>query len=171
MTAASAPGQFILDPARSTVAIRHKTIWGLVTVNGTFTSVSGEGKLDADGTAAGVINVRAASVDTKNTKRDNHLRSDEFFAAERYPVIKFDVLAAEQGTDGTVRVDGRLTVRDVTQPLTITATLASAEPAGVTLVTQFDVDRAAFGITWNQLGMIRGHATVSATLRFTRNGG
>lgn len=168
---ASAPGQFVLDPAHSTVAFRHKTIWGLVTVKGTFASVSGEGKLDADGTARGVINVRAASVDTKNNKRDQHLRSDEFFGVERYPVIKFDVLAAEQGTDGTVRIDGLLTVRDVTHPQTITATVAGTEPAGVTLVTQFDVDRAAFGITWNQAGMIRGVATISATLRFTRTGG
>jgi len=167
---ASAPGQFVLDPARSTVAFRHKTMWGLVTVKGTFASVSGEGKLDADGSARGVINVRAASVDTNNNTRDNHLRSEAFFDAERHPFIKFDVLAAEQGTDGTVRIDGLLTVRDVTHPQSITATLAATEPAGVTLVTQFDVDRAAFGITWNQAGMIRGAATVSATLRFTRAG-
>ncbi|HEU5429477.1 MAG TPA: YceI family protein [Actinocrinis sp.] len=165
---ASAPGQFVLDPAHSTVAFRHKTIWGLVTVKGTFATVSGEGELDADGTARGVIDVHAASVDTNNNTRDNHLRSDAFFDAERHPVIKFDVRAAEHGADGTVRVDGLLTVRDVTRPQTITATVAATEPAGVTLVTQFDVDRAAFGMTWNQAGMIRGAATVFATLRFTR---
>ncbi|HZP55101.1 YceI family protein [Actinocrinis sp.] len=167
---ASAPGQFVLDTARSTVAFRHKTMWGLVTVKGTFKGVSGDGKLDADGSATGVINVRADSVDTKNTARDKHLRSDDFFAAERFPVIKFDVLSAVQNADGTVRVEGLLTVREVTQALTITATLAATEPAGVTLVTQFDVDRAAFGITWNQLGMLRGVATITATLRFARTG-
>jgi polyisoprenoid-binding protein YceI len=167
----SAPGQFILDPARSTVAFRHKTMWGLVTVKGTFASVSGEGKLDPDGTATGVVNLRADSVDTKNNTRDNHLRSDAFFDAERHPVIKFDVLAAEQDSNGAVRVEGLLTVRDVTTPLAVTATVAATEPDSVTLVTRFEVDRAAFGITWNQLGMIRGAATVTATLRFTRTDG
>lgn len=165
---ASAPGQFILDTARSTIAFRHKTMWGLVTVKGTFKGVSGEGKLGADGAATGVINVRADSVDTKNATRDKHLRSDDFFAAERFPVIKFEVLTAEQNGDGAVRVDGLLTVRDVTQAHTVTATVAATEPTGVTLVTQFDVDRAAFGITWNQVGMMRGAATVTATLRFAR---
>jgi len=81
-----------------------------------------------------------------------------------------EMLAAEQGTDGTVRIDGLMTVRDVTHPQSITATMAATEPAGVTLATQFDVDRAAFGITWNQAGMIRGAANVSATLHFTRAG-
>jgi polyisoprenoid-binding protein YceI len=167
---ATAPGQFILDTARSTIAFRHKTMWGLVTVKGAFKSVSGEGKLSPDGSATGVINVHADSVDTKNGTRDKHLRSGDFFAAERFPVIKFDVLTAEQNTDGTVRVDGLLTVRDVAQAYTITATVTATDPTGVTLATQFDVDRATFGITWNQMGMMRGAATVTATLRFTRTG-
>jgi polyisoprenoid-binding protein YceI len=67
-------------------------------------------------------------------------------------------------------IEGRLTIRGVTKSQPITAKVTAVEAGAVTLTTQFAVDRTVFGITWNQLGSIRGHATVTATLRFTRAG-
>jgi polyisoprenoid-binding protein YceI len=161
-------GAFLLDPAGSTVAVQHKTMWGLVNVKGAFTSVSGKGELRPDGTATGVINLDAASLDTKNAKRDTHLRSADFFSVEEHPAIVFEVRSATRRGSDTVAVEGRLTVRGVTRPQSLTAPLVKADADAVTLTTEFTVDRVNFGIDWNQMGMMRGVATVSATLRFQR---
>ncbi|POX48116.1 YceI family protein [Streptomyces sp. Ru72] len=167
-TAAVETGLFVLDSAASTVALKHRTMWGLVTVKGTFTSVTGQGQVHPDGTATGTVSLDAASLDTKHAKRDAHLRSDDFFAAEQHPAIVFDALDATRRGDDTVTVHGRLTVRGITRPQTVTATLTQAGPDAVVLTTEFTVDRAQFGLTWNQMGMMRGLTTVDATLRFQR---
>ena len=167
-TAAVETGVFLLDSASSTVTLRHKTIWGLVTVKGAFTSITGKGEVHSDGTATGTISLDAASLDTKNAKRDEHLRSDDFFAAEQFPAITFDVRRATRRADGTVAVEGGLTVRGITRPQSVTATVTDAGSDAVTLTAEFSVDRAEFGLTWNQMGMMRGLTTVNATLRFKR---
>jgi polyisoprenoid-binding protein YceI len=161
-------GKFVLDPAASSVAIDHKTMWGLVTVHGTFDQVDGEGELHEDGTAGGVITLDVASINTKHTKRDTHLRSAEFFDAEQFPGIQLEVADAVRKTDSTVDLSGYLKVRGISKPLSLTATIVGVESDAVTLSTEFAVDRADYQMTWNQLGMIRGLAKVTATLRFTR---
>ena len=168
MTVAVETGTWQLDQAASTVAIRHRTMWGLVTVKGTFAAVSGQGEVRADGTASGVVTLDVATLDTGHAKRDQHLRSADFFDAERHPEITFTANGATPGDDGTVRVDGRLTVRGVSRPLSLTATLGDVSGEALTLDTEFTVDRAQFEMGWNQLGMMRGLATVTASLRFTR---
>jgi polyisoprenoid-binding protein YceI len=167
MTAVPAAGTFQLDKS-STVAIAHKTMWGLVNVKGVFGTVEGSGEVKPDGTATGVLTLHAASLDTKHAKRDAHLRSKDFFLAEQFPHIRFEAVSAGPAEQGTVRIDGRLTIRDVTRPLALTAQVADADADSATLTTQFTVDRTEFGLSWNQLGMMRGPATVTATLRFTR---
>ena len=168
MTTAPEAGRYVLDPAKSSVAFSQKGMWGLATVKGAFAALTGDGEVLPDGTATGVIRVDASSIDTKHTKRDTHMRSADFFDVEQFPLIRFDVLSASQDAGGTASVDGRLTVRGVTRPQTVTAKVAAAGPDGITLTVEFPVDRTVFGLNWNQMGMIRGAATVSATLRFTR---
>jgi polyisoprenoid-binding protein YceI len=168
MTTVPEAGRYVLDPAKSSVAFSQKGMWGLVTVKGTFATATGDGEVLPDGTATGVIRVDASSIDTKQTKRDTHMRSAEFFDVEQFPLIQFDVSSASRDANGTASVDGRLTVRGVTQPQAATVTVAAVEPDAVTLTTEFPVDRTVFGLNWNQLGMIRGAATVTATLHFTR---
>jgi polyisoprenoid-binding protein YceI len=170
MAAVPEAGKYVLDPAESSVAISHKGMWGLITVKGIFTAVSGDGEVLPDGTAIGVIRVDASSVDTKQAKRDTHLRSADFFDVERFPLIGYDVLSASRDASGKASIEGRLTVRGVTESQPITAKVTAVETDAATLTTQFTVDRTVFGITWNQLGAMRGHATVTATLRFTRVG-
>jgi polyisoprenoid-binding protein YceI len=162
------PGSLQLDPAGSTVSISHKTIWGLVTVRGSFTKLSGSAEILADGSARGRIEVEAASVDTKNAKRDKHLRSADFFNADKHPQIVVDVAqAAAQGNDG-VTTTGTLTVAGQTRPLTLTAKITEATDQAITLRADAEIDRADFGMDWNQLGMVKGTAHVSVVARYVR---
>lgn len=168
MTVAVEAGLWQLDPARTSVTIRHKTMWGLVTVKGAFADVAGEGEVRSDGTAHGTVTLEVASLDTKNAKRDKHLRSADLFDADRHPTITFAVSEAVVGQDDTAEVTGQLTVRGVTKPQPVTARVTGASADAVTLTTEFIVDRDQFDMGWNQLGMLRGLTTVDGTLVFTR---
>ncbi|MER6536837.1 YceI family protein [Streptomyces sp. 900105755] len=167
MTVTVETGLWQLDPTASTVAVRHKTFWGLVAVKGTFAGVTGRGEVTADGTATGTVTIDAASLDTGNKKRDEHLRSADFFDAGNHPEITFAVRSARH-TGDEVQVDGQLTVRGVSRPQKATAKLVSADADGLTLEAEFQVVREEFGITFNQMRMMGGPTTVTATLRFTR---
>ncbi|MFL1903472.1 YceI family protein [Streptomyces tauricus] len=169
MTVAVETGLWQLDAVRSAVAIKHKTMWGLVTVKGTFSGVVGEGEVLPDGTARGTVTVDAGSLDTKNGKRDEHLRGADFFDAERHPTLVFAVRDAVVRADDSVVIDGELTVRGVSRPQAVTATVTESSADAVTLAAEFTVDREQFNLGWNQLGMIRGLTTVTSTLRFTRS--
>lgn len=109
-----------------------------------------------------------ASLGTGNAKRDAHLRSADLLGADDHPRITFAARSAERLDGDDVRVTGQLTVRGVSRPLTLTARLTSATAEALALETEFTVDRDRFGVTWNQLGMMRGLTTVTAALRFTR---
>jgi polyisoprenoid-binding protein YceI len=168
MTVAVETGTWQLDPSASAVTLRHRTMWGLVTVKGAFTAISGGGEVRPDGSATGTVTLDAASLDTKHAKRDKHLRSADFFDTDQHPEITFAVSGADRLEADGVRVTGRLTVRGISRPQTFTARLASADAGGLTLEAEFTVDRGQFGMGWNQLGMMRGLTTVTARLRFTR---
>ncbi|MEU0220744.1 YceI family protein [Streptomyces sp. NPDC006265] len=168
MTVTVETGQWQLDATASTVGIRHRTMWGLVTVKGAFDAVGGTGEVRSDGSAVGTLTFDVTSLDTGNAKRDTHLRSEHFFDAGHHPEITFAALSAELRDGGQVHVAGRLTVRGISRPLSLTARVTDRDAAGLTLSTDFTVDREQFGMGWNQLGMIRGRTTVTATLRFIR---
>ncbi|MFE1927993.1 YceI family protein [Streptomyces asoensis] len=168
MTVAVETGLWQLDAAASTVAVKHKSVWGLVTVKGVFATVGGGGEVAADGTVTGTLTLDAASIDTKNAKRDDHLRSADFFDTDKHPEITFAVQSAELGSDGTAKVSGQLTVLGVGRPQSFTARVSRADGDAVTLDATFTVDRTEFGMTTNQLGMMGGLTTITAALRFTR---
>ena len=111
-----------LDPARSRIAFSCRSLWGLLPVKGTFTDFSGDGQL-ANGTAFGRIDIQAASLTTGIGKRDEHLRSDDFFAVERFPTISVVVTAAQPNSDGGADLRSNLTVRGNTHSITLPATV------------------------------------------------
>src|SRR5690242_8275337 len=76
-----------LDHDHSSVEFHVKTLWGLVTVKGAFARY--EGRLDLSADPAIELTIDAASLDTKNAKRDAHLRSADFFAADEHPQVRF----------------------------------------------------------------------------------
>ncbi|MGX1272915.1 YceI family protein [Streptomyces phaeoluteigriseus] len=171
MTVAVETGLWQLDAGASTVAFRHRTMWGLVTVKGTFTAVTGQGEVRADGSAVGTITIDVASLDTKNAKRDTHLRGADFFDADHHPELTFAAGGVELRDGDAVHVVGQLTVRGISRPLSFTARLVGADADALTLEGELSVDRAEFGMGWNQMGMIRGLTTVALSLRFTRTTG
>ncbi|MFI6373384.1 YceI family protein [Streptomyces sp. NPDC050546] len=168
MTIAVETGLWQLDATASTVGIRHRTMWGLVTVKGGFGALTGTGEVRPDGSAVGTLTFDVASLDTGNAKRDTHLKGADFFDTDHHPEITFAARGAELRDGDQVHVDGQLTVRGISRPLSLVARLTDGDAGGLTLNTEFSVDRDQFGMGWNQLGMIRGLTTVTAALRFVR---
>jgi polyisoprenoid-binding protein YceI len=160
-------GSWTLDAAKSEIGLKSKSMWGLVPVKGVFRQVTGNGTVSAAGDVAGAITVAAASIDTKMQKRDDHLRSADFFDVANTPDITF---VAEQVTPSSagVTVTGALTVRDRTRPLSFAARVSGVDEAHVELDGEFQVNRADFGLTWNQLGMSSVHNTITVHAVFAR---
>ncbi|MFD3452257.1 YceI family protein [Streptomyces sp. NPDC058691] len=163
-------GTWALDPAGSSVRLRHKAMWGTATVKGAFAGISGTGELAPDGTAQGTLTIEAASLDTGNSQRDTHLKSAEFFDVAAHPAIVYTASRVTADADGALAVDGELTVRGTTRPLALTGRADTASPDAVVLTAEAAIDRADFGLTWNRLGTIKGLATISVTARFTHGG-
>ena len=161
-------GSWTLDGARSEVRLASKSMWGLVPVKGVFRRVSGHGSVSAAGDATGVITVAAGSIDTKNKKRDDHLRSADFFDAASHPDITFTVDGVRPGIGGA-QVTGRLTVRGRTRPVSFDARVSSFDGAEIWLDAQVEVNRAEFGLTWNQMGMASMNNTIIVHAAFTRS--
>ena len=121
--------------------------------------------MSAAGDVTGTITVAARSVDTKNNRRDEHLRSADFFDAANHPDITFTVDGIRPDNGG-VRVTGSLSVRSRTRPVSFDATVSSAD-GEVTLDGQVQVNRADFGLTWNRMGTSM-HNTITVHAVFTR---
>ena len=180
-------GKWVLDPGASSVQLKNRSLAGLVQVSGVFREVSGYGTVAADGTVSGTLTIAAASVDTKNSRRDKHLRSADLFDAVTYPDITFTADGIRASGPG-VADTGALTVRGRTGPLSFDAaatvtTAATAATAAVTAATaavitaggreiwldaEVIVDWASFGITWNPLGLVSMNSTIVIHAVFTR---
>ncbi|MFT4258456.1 YceI family protein [Microbacterium sp.] len=146
-------GTWALDPAHSevTFSVRHMMI---SKVRGTFgvksaTITAPENPLEAKVTAS----VDVASIDTKDEGRDAHLRSADFFDTEHFPTMDF-VSTGVRIEDGDFLVDGDLTIRGVTKPVTFEVEFGGfgTDPwgnykAGASAKTV--IDREDFGLTWN----------------------
>ena len=163
----STVGAWVVDPAGSNATFESKTFWGLVTVRGTFGGVTGSGTVADDGTFSGELVIDATKLDTKNKKRDVHLRSADFFASDKYPDIVFTVTGVAP-SGGGVTVTGQLTVRDQTRPVSFDAAVAAAGAGEVVLDAEVPFDRTDFGLTWNQLGMSSVHSIIAIHAVFSR---
>jgi polyisoprenoid-binding protein YceI len=164
----SLAGTWRLDGAHSPVGLRSKSVWGLVPVKGKFDQVSGEGAISPAGVVTGSIRLASASVDTKNKKRDAHLRSADFFNSDVYPDITFaadhvDVTAEWAIAVGTLEVAGRQ------RPLEVPVSVTASNDDTVELDAEIQVDRSDFGLTWNKLGMVSMKNTITIHAVFTRN--
>ena len=168
LTNGSLAGTWTLDPARSTATLRSKSIWGLAPVKGVFRDIQGSGTVSATGEVAGSIALATGSLDTKNKKRDAHLRSGDFFLSEEYPAITFTAKTLAPADEG-VTISGTLTVRGQSHPLSFPATVSLAGDRDAALDATVQVDRSEFGLTWNQLGMTSMKNTITIHAVFTKS--
>jgi polyisoprenoid-binding protein YceI len=160
-------GQWLLDPSRSTVALLNKSMGGLARVKGTFGRVTGAGTVTQTGQVGGTLTVAAASIDTKNTRRDKHLRSADFFDSDNYPDITFTVDGI-QGPSRDVTITGTLRVRDRERPLRFGGEAMVHGDGEVWLDAAVRINRADFGLSWNVLGMASMDNTLTVHAVFTR---
>jgi polyisoprenoid-binding protein YceI len=159
-------GAWALDPRRSDVRLKTK-VMGLIPVNGVFGEVSGSGTVAADGLASGTITVAAASIDTRNKKRDTHLRSGDFFESDSYPDLTFIADSIRPAGQG-VAVTGTLTVHGRTRSVSFDAAVSVPGDGEVWLDAEVRINRGDFGLTWNALGMVSMESTLVIRAVFTR---
>jgi len=159
-------GEWLLDPARSTIRLGSTSMLGLVRVAGVFREISGYGTVAPGGEVTGTITIATASVDTRNARRDAHLRSADFFDSETHPEIIFTAESIRPAGQG-VAVTGALTVRDRTEPLAFPAA-GSVRDGAVWLDAEVVINRTDFGLTWNFMGTVGTNTTVTIRAVFTR---
>jgi polyisoprenoid-binding protein YceI len=159
-------GTWTLVPEQSTIVVKSKSFFGLATVKVPFTEFSGEGQIAVPQTVSGRLTIKAASIRTGIRRRDNHLRSAEFFDVEKFPDITVVVTGAEAIDTDTIDLRAVVTIKETTKPLTLTTTVTAVGDGGMRLRTQATVDRRDFGVDGNMIGMMGHDATISGDVVF-----
>jgi polyisoprenoid-binding protein YceI len=147
--------QWLADPAHSEVQfkVRHLMI---TTITGYFRKFTVEAETEEDdfSTAARIVfTADIHSIDTNNAQRDTHLKSDDFFSAEKYPQIRFEGKKIEQKEE-TYLLHGDLTIRDITKPVTLDVDFVGVvvDPYGQTkagFTIEGKIRRKEFNLTWD----------------------
>jgi polyisoprenoid-binding protein YceI len=126
------------------------------TVKGRFSGVAGtiEGDLPNLTTARIEATIDVATIDTREAQRDGHLRSADFFDAEKFPQITFRSTRIHAASDNEYKLAGDLTIRGVTREVVLDATFEGIgkdpwgnERAGFS--AEATIDRKDFGLVWN----------------------
>jgi polyisoprenoid-binding protein YceI len=117
-SSAWAADEYTLDAMHSGVTFKISHL-GLSWVHGRFNEVSGDFTIDPDnpGKCSFALKIKAESIDTNNQKRDDHLRSPDFFNVKQYPVLTFKSTSVKAGKDG-YQVTGDLTMHGETKSVT-----------------------------------------------------
>ena len=148
-------GSYTIDPTHSRIGFvaRHAMV---TKVRGSFNEFDGTGFFDADDPTSTrlQLTIQAASIDTRNADRDGHLRSNDFFDMDTYPEITFVSTVVEQTGDDAYRVTGDLTIKGVTNPVTVDFeyTGTAVDPYGNTRIGLDGttvVNRKDWGVSWN----------------------
>jgi len=157
MTAAALaePVTFEIDPGHSQVAFSIRHFFSKVP--GRFNEF--EGKIlydDKDPSKASVdVTIKTASIDTHNEKRDNHLRSGDFFAADSFPTITFKSTKVTPGADGKMKIEGQLTIRGITRPVTLDAEFLGSGTMGPGKIAGWEatttIYRKEFNVSWDRV--------------------
>jgi polyisoprenoid-binding protein YceI len=146
-----------IDPShtQATFAVRHMVISN---VKGEFQSTKGVVKIDDKDLAKSAVDVTvdAASIHTREDKRDAHLRSPDFFDVEKYPTITFRSTKVEKAGGDRYKVTGDLTMHGVTKPVVLDAMLTPEVKGmmgevrrGAQATTR--VNRQDYGLKWNKM--------------------
>lgn len=169
---AAEPATWAIDPGHSHVgfSVRHMMVSN---TRGSFEKFSGTIVGDPDHPAGAKIDVTidAASLNTQNPKRDDHLRSADFFDVAKYPTITFQSKRVDKRADGSLRVIGDLTMRGVTKEVVLDVDgptpaiqVGAATRIGASATTK--LNRRDFGLTWNRV-LEAGGVTVGDEVKIT----
>jgi polyisoprenoid-binding protein YceI len=118
--ASAITGDYDLDPAHTRLGFSAKHAM-VTTVRGAFKTFTAEAHLDADNIANSTarVEIEAASIDTGNSGRDDHVRNSDFLEVETYPTITFVSTSAEKKSNDDFVLHGDLTIKGVTKPVSI----------------------------------------------------
>lgn len=169
----SLTGTYSLDASHTRIGFvaRHAMV---TKVRGAFNDVEGTAVLDGDdpSSSTATVTIQARSIDTRNAQRDEHLRSNDFFAMDEFPTITFTSTAVRRTGDAEFDVEGDLTLKGTTKSVTIPFTYegSAQDPFGNTRVGfegSVVVNRKDWGVNWNA-GLETGGVLVSEkiTLEF-----
>jgi polyisoprenoid-binding protein YceI len=144
-----------IDPVHSQAVFSVKHLM-ITTVRGQFNVLRGKLDIDEQQPENSWVEaeVDAASIDTRDEKRDAHLRSPDFFDAEKYPTITFKSTKVESVGDNEYRVTGNLTMHGVTKEVTFAAEYSGQlkDPYGLQragLSAKTTINRKNFDLNWN----------------------
>ena len=141
-----------IDPAHSKIGF-NVTHMAISEVEGNFKQFEGtiNSKADDFNGAEITFTAQVASVDTDNEKRDGHLKSDDFFSAEKFPTISFKGNLVKQG--GKYQLKGKLTIKEVTKDVVFDVTYGGTIDTGKGLKAGFKlagkINRQDYGLTWS----------------------
>ena len=155
MTVVSAQSDWKLDKVHSSITftVKHMVISEVTGSFKDFTITLNSAKDDfSDAEVQSTIKV--SSLSTDNTMRDNHLKSDDFFNAEKYPEIYFKSTSFEKLGDNKYKITGDLTIRDVTKNVTFNAILNGTLKTDHGLLSAWKatttINRFDYNLKWNK---------------------
>jgi polyisoprenoid-binding protein YceI len=133
-------GTWQLNAERTWVSFRTSVAW-IIRAKGTLQAIRGNALVGADGRVSGEIVINPASINTKIKKRDNHLRSADFFDIAHFPTITFTVAEVRPAPSGNLEVVGNLDVHGRSTPLTVLAEI-DLEGVSATLSMEFVITKS-----------------------------
>ena len=146
-------GTWAIDPAHTSVNFIARHL--MSRVRGRFSTVQGTIQIAEDpAQSSAQVEVDIASIDTNQPQRDEHLRSSDFFLLDKHPKMLFRSTELRPGPGDRFYLDGELTVKDVTRPLTLEAEFLGTgiDPMGrlsAGFTAEAEVNREDWGLSWN----------------------
>jgi polyisoprenoid-binding protein YceI len=163
-TAQITDGAWQLDPTRSSVEFHVRHFYGLMTVKGQFADYDGTLELGAN--PAVELTIQADSLNTKMAKRDEHLRSGDFFDVENHPHVRF--ISDSATLDGDkLSVRGQLHAAGRQLPLELDATVREID-GELEIEAVTEADHRELGMTWSPLGILRAPSKLIVRGRLVR---
>jgi polyisoprenoid-binding protein YceI len=158
------PGSWRVEPDRTALEFRTRSMLGLMAVKGRFTRYAGTLTVDEQGGTSGELIVDTDSIETGIQKRDTHLRTADFFHATEYPHMVFTLRDLAADASGELIVTGVLKIRDKELDVVAPARLTRSPDRRLELSAEFPIDHKAAGLGWAKPGMVPGRVQVATTI-------
>jgi polyisoprenoid-binding protein YceI len=164
-----APGRWTIDPAHTIVRATARHL-GLSRIDGRFTELAGTITVADPIEASSVeVTIEAAGIDTGNRDRDAHLRSADFLDVKQFPVLTYRSDRLTRLTDDRWRLDGTLTIRDITRNVALDMRYGGSGPdpwggTRMAVIASTELARGDYEINWN-MGLPGGLTLIGPTLR------